>query len=113
MSCSRHQDGAGNQAFGADRNQNGASHPPDKAPGLTTRQPESVAIKQKLLYARGYISSLPEEFGSRRERFQELEDLQSGWTVELSQKIGSSAVDATFFSPKGKTPYVHTLPMIQ
>ena len=80
-----------------------------RSSALTTRQPENGAVsKQDILYATGPISGIPDEFESRRERFQELDKLQQGWTVELVQKRGSSAVDAAFFSPNGKHPTATT-----
>jgi len=52
-----------------------------------------------VLYARGPIAGLPEEFEARRERFAELNALQGGWEVELRAK--GETVDAAFFSPSG------------
>ena len=51
---------------------------------------------------RGPVASLPEEHASRRERFQELDELQPGWTVELRARNGASTVDACFFDPEGQ-----------
>ena len=72
-------------------------------PGTTRREAASSRESaDDLLYARGPISGLPEEFSSRRERFAELDALQEGWQVELSRRRGSSAVDAVFYAPNGE-----------
>lgn len=55
-----------------------------------------------VVYPRGPISGLPEEHASRRERFEALDDLQAGWTVELRQRAEGGVVDAVFFSPDGE-----------
>jgi hypothetical protein len=54
---------------------------------------------QRMLYPRGCIADLPEEFATRKERFAELDQLQQGWQVELSSR--GETVDAVFFSPEG------------
>jgi hypothetical protein len=54
---------------------------------------------QRVLYPRGCIADLPEEFATRKERFAELDQLQPGWQVELSSR--GETVDAVFFSPEG------------
>jgi hypothetical protein len=53
-----------------------------------------------VVYARGPVAGLPDEFASRRERFEELDALQPGWQVELRERGGS--VDAVFFAPSGE-----------
>ncbi|GBF94191.1 hypothetical protein Rsub_07178, partial [Raphidocelis subcapitata] len=53
----------------------------------------------RVVYARGPVSGLPEEFASRRERFEELDALQPGWQVELRER--GDSVDAVFYSPAG------------
>ena len=54
-----------------------------------------------VLYKRGAIADMPEEYASRRDRFAPLDGIQAGWQVELRQKAGSSVVDAVFFCPAG------------
>ena len=55
-----------------------------------------------VVYSRGPVAGLPEEHESRRERFAELEQLQTGWTVELRTRgEAASTVDAVFYSPAG------------
>jgi hypothetical protein len=54
---------------------------------------------QRVLYPRGSIADLPEEFATRKERFAELDHLQPGWQVELRSR--GETVDAVFFSPEG------------
>lgn len=53
----------------------------------------------RVLYARGSIGGLPEEFASRKERFAELDQLQQGWQVELRSR--GDTVDAVFYAPEG------------
>jgi hypothetical protein len=60
----------------------------------------------KVLYARGPIAGLPEEYASRRERFAELDTLQPGWLVELRSR--GDSVDAVFFSPRAAGTLVGT-----
>ena len=55
----------------------------------------------EILYARGKIAEMPEAFASRRDRFAPLDGIQTGWTVELRKRAGSSVVDAVFFDPDG------------
>ena len=55
----------------------------------------------EMIYPRGSIAGLPEAHASRRERFLELDELQSGWEVELRGRKGGTTVDASFFSPTG------------
>jgi ribosome maturation protein SDO1 len=54
----------------------------------------------RVVYERGPISELPEEFASRRERFAELDGFQPGWLVELRER--GDTVDAVFYSPAGE-----------
>mmetsp|Transcript_5122 Transcript_5122/g.14304 ORF Transcript_5122/g.14304 Transcript_5122/m.14304 type:complete len:191 (-) Transcript_5122:404-976(-) len=78
----------------------------------TVPQPSKAAVAQQprgseesiweVVCARGPVASLPDEHSSRRERFQELDDLQPGWTVELRARAGASTVDACFFDAEGK-----------
>lgn len=49
----------------------------------------------------GDIADLPDEHESRRERFAEIDDLQSGWQVELHSR--GDLVTASFLSPTGST----------
>lgn len=55
----------------------------------------------EVLYARGPIAAMPEEYASRRDRFAPLDGIQEGWTVELRRRVGGSVVDAVFFGPDG------------
>lgn len=57
---------------------------------------------QVVLYARGPIAELPEEHASRKERFAELDDLQPGWTVELTSRAAGAAVEAVLYAPDGQ-----------
>jgi hypothetical protein len=61
---------------------------------------DGAAPSGRVVYERGPIAGLPEAFASRRERFQELDDLQPGWLVELCER--GDSVDAVFFSPAGE-----------
>ena len=56
----------------------------------------------KVVYPRGSIAELTEEFASRRERFSELDKLESGWSVELRRRREDAPVDAVFYSPTGE-----------
>jgi hypothetical protein len=53
----------------------------------------------RVLYVKGSIAGLPDEFASRKERFAELEQLQAGWEVELRSR--GDTVDAVFYAPDG------------
>ena len=55
-----------------------------------------------MVYPRGPVASLPEEHASRKERFAELDRLQTGWTVELRCRGEGSTVEALFYSPEGQ-----------
>lgn len=59
-------------------------------------------VPKKILYPRGPVGGMPEEYAGRRERFLELDALEPGWTVELRGKNNSSIMDAVFFSPQGQ-----------
>jgi hypothetical protein len=67
----------------------GAAAAADAAAGSTGR----------VVYPKGPIAQLPEEFASRKERFAELDQLQPGWNVELRSR--GETVDAVFFAPDG------------
>jgi hypothetical protein len=58
-----------------------------------------AAAGGRVLYAKGPIAGLPEEFASRKERFAELDQLQAGWAVELRSR--GDTVDAVFYAPDG------------
>ncbi|KAI8114064.1 hypothetical protein M9434_002190 [Picochlorum sp. BPE23] len=60
------------------------------------------ASEQTVVFQRGPIADIPDEFASRRDRFSEIDELQPGWTVQLKQKGNGSVVDAVFFSPSGE-----------
>lgn len=62
---------------------------------------QRTATEATILYSRGPVTQLPDEFSSRRDRFSEIDDLQPGWTVQLQTKGGGSVVDALFFAPNG------------
>lgn len=53
----------------------------------------------RVLYPKGSIGGLPEEFATRKERFAELDQLQPGWHVELRSR--GDTVDAVFYAPDG------------
>lgn len=75
---------------------------PQRIEGRTTREKATKAAPEEdILYPKGPISGLPEEFESRRERFAELDDLQAGWSLELRKRRAGSVVEAVFFSPSG------------
>lgn len=61
----------------------------------------AAAAVYTVVYPRGPIAGLPEEHASRRARFEELDSLQAGWTVELRQRSEGGVVDAVFFAPDG------------
>lgn len=61
----------------------------------------TAASAATVVYPRGPIAQLPEEHASRRDRFEELDELQPGWTVELRERGGGGVVDALLFSPTG------------
>jgi ribosome maturation protein SDO1 len=71
--------------------------PPRIAPPVQQRVP----VEEKVVYDKGPISTIPEEFASRRDRFSEIDELQPGWTVELKTKGTSSVIDAVFYAPSG------------
>lgn len=60
-----------------------------------------AAVEEKVIYERGPVADIPDEYAGRRERFSEIDDLQPGWTVQLRTKGTSSVIDAVFFSPRG------------
>eukprot|EP00210_Caulerpa_lentillifera_P003786 g3617.t1 len=75
---------------------------------LDSDLPRSLESNKKVkevgnvVYPRGAISGLPEDFG-RKEMFLEIEKFQSGWEVELKeQQHGSEIINATFFAPSGE-----------
>ncbi|KAF6252326.1 SBDS protein C-terminal domain-containing protein [Scenedesmus sp. NREL 46B-D3] len=74
---------------------------PRVAAATAARDADSAAAGsgQRVLYARGCVADLPEEYATRKERFAELDQLQSGWQVELSSR--GETVDAVFYSPAG------------
>jgi ribosome maturation protein SDO1 len=48
------------------------------------------------------IQDLPEKYESRRERFSEIDSLQSGWQVELRARSDqANTLDAVFYDPDG------------
>ncbi|KAF8060050.1 Sbds [Scenedesmus sp. PABB004] len=73
-----------------------AALPRQRPAGGAAEAPSSTA---RVLYARGSVAGLPDEFASRRERFAELDGLQPGWQVELAAR--GESVDAVFFAPDG------------
>lgn len=79
------------------------------APYKTEKKQQAAETVRKetaadeVLYSRGPVTELPDEFESRRERFLELDKLEAGWRVELCKKRGGSTVDAVFYSPSGES----------
>jgi hypothetical protein len=69
------------------------------ARGADNAAAAAASSGQRVLYPRGCIADLPEDFATRKERFAELDQLQPGWQVELSSR--GETVDAVFFSPEG------------
>lgn len=65
----------------------------------SSRATASAGTEQGVLYERGCIANIPDELGSRKEMFSELDRLQPGWQVQLRQK--GETVEAVFFSPAG------------
>eukprot|EP00884_Botryococcus_braunii_P019195 jgi/Botrbrau1/595/Bobra.0010s0059.1 len=55
---------------------------------------------KKVMYPRGPIAGMPEEFAGRRERFLELDSLEKGWSVELRGRDQAAVLEAVFFSPR-------------
>jgi len=84
-----------------------SDHPaPGDAPSASASAPRPVVVRAKVeetvLYPRGPISGMPDEYAARRERFAEIDELQQGWTVELQTKGGCDEVlSAIFFGPAG------------
>jgi len=79
---------------------------PGDAPSASASAPRPVVVRAKVeetvLYPRGPISGMPDEYAARRERFAEIDELQQGWTVELQTKGGCDEVlSAIFFGPAG------------
>lgn len=58
----------------------------------------------QVVYERGDIASIPDQWENRRSMFEELDALQPGWTVELRARgsAATGAVDAVFFDPAGE-----------
>jgi ribosome maturation protein SDO1 len=77
---------------------------PAAAPAMAPRPVvRREKVEETVLYPRGPISDMPEEYAARKERFLEIEGLQEGWTVQLQTKGGSAEVlDAVFFGPGGE-----------
>lgn len=71
--------------------------PPNVAVPVQQRTP----VEEKVVYEKGPIATIPDEYASRRDRFSEIDDLQPGWTVQLQTKGTSSVVDAVFYAPSG------------
>lgn len=68
-----------------------------------TRAMEGSTGAADVVYPRGSIGAIPEEYASRRERFEELDRLQAGWEVEMRLRGGEGGtVDASFYDPDGK-----------
>lgn len=57
----------------------------------------------QVVFERGPIRAIPEQWANRRSMFEELDTLQPGWTVELRARgsAAAGAVDAVFFDPAG------------
>lgn len=74
-------------------------HPARPHRGAAAAAAEVGAASGRVMYAKGPIAGLPEEFASRKERFAELDQLQAGWEVELRSR--GDTVDAVFYAPDG------------
>lgn len=75
---------------------------PEMAPSVARPVVLRAKVEETVLYPRGPVSGMPDEYAARRERFSEIDELQEGWTVELQTKGGSAEVlQAAFFSPDG------------
>jgi ribosome maturation protein SDO1 len=104
-------DGMGGAEFVADRtaglsiqDQRDGLAPAGPTPALVPRPVvRREKVEETVLYPRGPISGMPEEYAARRERFSEIDGLQEGWTVQLQTKGGSAEVlDAVFWGPAGE-----------
>eukprot|EP00879_Flechtneria_rotunda_P017508 GHRR01018357.1.p1 GENE.GHRR01018357.1~~GHRR01018357.1.p1 ORF type:complete len:342 (+),score=143.17 GHRR01018357.1:1083-2108(+) len=67
--------------------------------GIDNTNEADISTSGQVLYVRGPIAGLPDEYASRKERFAELDQLHPGWQVELRSR-GETA-DALFYSPEG------------
>ncbi|KAL6773766.1 hypothetical protein ACKKBG_A22405 [Auxenochlorella protothecoides x Auxenochlorella symbiontica] len=85
----------------ADADPAAASPAAERRRAAASAAPQAAPAQETVLYPRGPIAGLPDEYASRRERCAELDDLQAGWTIQLSSKGESGVVDAAFFSPRG------------
>ena len=70
---------------------------------------KAKAVKQdktNTVYQKGPIAALPDDF-ARKNMFLEIDTLEQGWQVELTQCDGSDVIQATFHSPSGEAvgPY--------
>lgn len=75
-----------------------------------TLRPSPAAVRQQrsqqasasgqVVYHRGPITGIPDDYASRKERFAELDQLEAGWQVELRSR--GETVDAIFYSPDGE-----------
>lgn len=77
---------------------------PAPLPAMASRPVvQRVKVEETVLYPRGPIAGMPDEYAARKERFAEIDGLQDGWTVQLQTKGGSAEVlDAIFFGPDGE-----------
>ena len=98
---------AGDDSEQQQRQQSGAStsapagvRSPAGAAAGAARRAAGAGAAGEVVYPKGPIEALPEEFASRKERFLELDQLESGWEVELKKK--GDTVDAVFFDPRGR-----------
>ncbi len=77
---------------------------PAAAPRAAVRRPDARqaggAAGGEVLYAKGPVAGIPEQYASRKERFAELDTLQPDWTVELRSR--GETVDAVFYTPSGE-----------
>lgn len=67
--------------------------------GVATGREVHENSVSSVVYPRGPIGGLPDEHASRKERFAELDQLQSGWTVELRAREAGGPVEAIFYAP--------------
>jgi len=68
---------------------------------VPSRQQPTGAHQHEVVYPRGPISDVPDEYAARRERFLELDSLQVGWTVELRRRGSGGSIEACFYDSEG------------
>lgn len=66
-----------------------------------TRMRSGTAEEKRVVYERGAIAGLPDDF-ARKDMFLEIDRLEKGWEVELTQNHGSDIIQAAFYAPTGE-----------